>query len=314
MKTVCSAASGRQIVVLSAIILIGALLVVPVLQGIEERHGSEGPDPDLLYFSSPSVVKKMAMGYDQLLADVYWLRTIQYFGRRDEADQRPVRYKNLAAFLDITTTLDPGLLDAYHMGSIFLGEPVAGAGQPEEAVKLLDKGIESNPQAWRLRFDKGFVYYLYLNDFNAAAQVWLDASRRPESPEWMAGLAARAFSQGGSMDLARDLWKQQYDEATNADLKENARNRLISLQVAEDIWTLEYLLEIYRLMHETYPRSLSELSSLKSGNLPLVDPLGTPYDYDAESGAVRLSDQTNVHYLEVPDAYKKAFLNNLTQP
>ncbi len=313
MNTVRSGSDRRQIVVLTVIILIGALSVVPVLQGIEARQGSEEPDQDLLYFSSPSVVKKMALGYDQLLADIYWLRTIQYFGRRDEANKRRVRFKNLAALLDITTTLDPGLLDAYHMGSIFLGEPEVGAGQPEEALKLLDKGIESNPEVWRLRFEKGFVYYLYVNDFNAAAQVWLEASRRPESPEWMAGLAARAFSQGGSMELARALWTQQYDEATNEDLRENARNRLISLRVAEDLWTLEYLLGVYRLMNDSYPRNLSELTSLKSGSLPLLDPLGAPYDYDPESGSIRLSDETDVHYLEVPDVYKEDFLAKLTQ-
>jgi len=314
MKTTRSFASGRQATVLLGILLIGASMIVPVLKGIENRLGDSGPDLDLLYFSSPSAVKKMAMGYDQLLADIYWIRTIQYFGRKEEADKRAIRYKNLSTFLDITTTLDPGLLDAYRMGSIFLGEedPI-GAGQPEEAVKLLDKGILANPDVWRLRFDKGFVYYLYLNDFSMAGQVWLDASRRPESPEWMDGLAARAFSQGGSMDLARSLWKQQYDEATREDLRQNALNRLISLQVAEDIWTLEYLLESYRLENGSYPRSLSELSAVKSGQVTTLDPLDTPYDYDPESGAVTLSPQTEFLYLEVPDTYKDDFLRNLLQ-
>ena len=61
----------------------------------------------------------MALGYDRLLADFYWMRTIQYYGRRDEADKRPVRYKNLPTLLDITTTLDPDLMDAYRVGSRF---------------------------------------------------------------------------------------------------------------------------------------------------------------------------------------------------
>jgi tetratricopeptide (TPR) repeat protein len=312
MKTMHSAAATRQTAVPVCILILGSLLIVPVLRGIEARRGDPGPDPDLLYFSSPSVVKKMAMGYDQILADIYWMRTIQYFGRRDEADRRTVRYKNLATLLDITTTLDPGLIDAYRTGAIFLGEnePV-GAGQPEEAVKLLDKGIEANPNVWRLRFDQGLVYYLYLSDFDSAGRVWLEASRRPESPEWMSALAAKAFSQGDSMDLARSLWQQQYEETTRADIRENARNRLVSLQVAEDLWTLEYLLQAYRTANGKYPRSLSELSSPTVGKLPTADPLGTPYRYDPESGSVSLSPQTKVHYLEVSENYKADFLKNL---
>src|SRR3974377_2183287 len=118
-----------------------------------------------LYFGSPAAVKKIALGYDGLVADVYWMGTIQYYGRREEAARRQVRYKNLGRLLDITTTLDPDLLDAYHAGSCFLAEadPV-GAGQPYEAIKLLDKGISRHPQEWQLFFDRGFVHFWFTKD------------------------------------------------------------------------------------------------------------------------------------------------------
>jgi len=144
------------------IVLAGMILTFP-LQNLFKTHLTDtGPDPDLLYFSSSAVLKKMALGYDSLLADVYWLRTIQYFGNKEEAGKRTIQYKNLPALLDITTTLDPDLIDAYRIGCIFLAEdePV-GAGLPAEAVKLLDKGIEVHPDEWRLRYEKGFVYYWF---------------------------------------------------------------------------------------------------------------------------------------------------------
>lgn len=306
-----SPSSRRQAAVLLCIAIGAALATVPVLQGIDKRLGDSGPDPDLLYFSSPSAVKKMALGYDQLLSDIYWIRTVQYFGRKEEAQKRIIPYKNLATFLDITTTLDPGHFDAYHMGSIFLGEPDLGAGQPEEALKLLDKGIRLNPGEWRLSFDKGFVYYLYLNDFRAAGQAWLDASRVPGAPEWMSPLAARAFSRGGSMELARALWQQQYEEAGSRELRENARNRLVSLRVAEDLWTLEYLVQSYRMERGTYPPGLDALASRTSLRIPTLDPSGVPYVYDPESGAVSLNSRSDVTCLEVPDSYKEDFLENL---
>ena len=95
------------------------------------------------------------------------------------------------------------LMDAYRVGSIFLAEPdPVGAGQPQEALKLLDKGIRAHPQDWRLHYDKGFVYYLFLQDYKAAGETWLAASRLSSAPYWMAGLAAMSMSKGGAIEMA----------------------------------------------------------------------------------------------------------------
>ncbi len=289
-----------------------ALLVKPVQGRIEARLGQQSVVTDQLYFGSAAAVKKMALGYEGLIADVYWMRTIQYYGRREEAARRPVRYKNLGTLLDITTTLDPDLLDAYRAGSNFLSEadPV-GAGQPEEGIKLLDRGISLHPEEWRLRFDKGFVYFWFLKDFKAAGNVWAEAGRLATAPPWMASLAAMALSRGGAVDTARALWERQYQESSRADIKENARNHLLSLQVAENIWALEYFLAKYRENTGSFPRRLDDM--VAAGLLKYVprDPLGTPYDYNPRTGTVRLSPQTVVRYLSVPEAYRQAYLERL---
>ena len=124
-------------------------------------------------------------------------------------------------------------------------------------------------------------------------------------------LAAAAFSQGGSMDIARILWKRQYDESTNRGIKENARNRLLSLQVAEDLWTLEYRLGVYMLENGKYPRSLDALSFPGGRKVTTVDPLGKPYDYDPGTGVVKLSPQTKVRYVPIPMSYKEDFLKKI---
>lgn len=285
--------------------LICAVLIKPVQDHLETQLGPSGPDPDLLYFSSPAVVKKLALGYDGFLADFYWMRVIQYYGRREEAEKRPVRYKNLSTLLDITTTLDPDLLDAYRAGCTFLSEPEPiGAGQPKEAIKLLDKGINVHPQEWRLWFDKGFVYFWYLKDFKASGETWLSASRLSSAPPWMISLAAMSLSKGGAVRTARALWERQYQESNRADVRENARNHLISIQVAEELWTLEFLVEKFRARNGYFPRSLEELAGAQPVRRIIADPSGTPYEYNPETGAVKLSPQTKVRYLEVPENYK----------
>jgi hypothetical protein len=288
--------------------LICALLIKPTQDFIEARSLQHGPEPDLLFFSSPELVKKMSLGYDRLIADFYWMRTIQYYGRREAAAKRAVRYKNLPVLLDITTTLNPQLLDAYRAGYYFLAEPEpVGAGQPMEAVKLLDKGIKANPGEWRLVFDKGFLYYIYLNDFKTAGEIWLSACKLPGVPHWMEGLAAVSLSKGGGMDEAVYLWQRQYKESTRADVRENARNYLVSLQVAKDLWTLEILAERFKEKNGSWPGSIKELLQNQTRRYNSADPLGIPYRYDSRTGSFKLNPESKIRYLKIPDSYQQEF-------
>jgi tetratricopeptide (TPR) repeat protein len=285
--------------------LICAILIVPTQDRLESSLDKFRQDPDLLFFSSPALVKKMAFGYDGLLADFYWMRAIQYYGRRDEADKRAIRYKNLFALFDITTTLDPGLLDAYRAGSCFLAEadPV-GAGQPRQAIQLMDKGIQANPQEWRLFYDKGFVHYWYLKEYTEAGEVWKAASRLPDAPHWMASLAAMSLTRGGALEIAAALWERQYRESDRKDVRENAWNHLISIRVSLELSQLQALAEKYKEQTGSYPPSLKDLQRGKPGALPIEDPLGTPYRYNSETGSVQLSPKSTVHYLPVPQFQK----------
>src|SRR5678815_5883636 len=90
---------------------------------------------DVLYVTSPKMVKRMSLGYDGLLADIYWTRAVQYFGNRHHEGAQ--RYDLLAPLLEITTGLDPHLLVAYEYGSNFLAPmPPGGGGMPERAIQL----------------------------------------------------------------------------------------------------------------------------------------------------------------------------------
>jgi tetratricopeptide (TPR) repeat protein len=299
---------------LIAACIVAALLIRPVQERLDERVKGRVAAPDLLYFDSPTAVKRMALGYESLVADFYWMRAIQYYGRREEASLRPVRYKNLAALLDITTTLDPKLLDAYRAGSGFLAEPEPlGAGQPQEALRLLDKGIALHPEEWRLGFDKGFVYFWHFKDFAQAGKLWLSLSRRPEVPRWMESLAATAMSRGGAVETAKDVWQQQYRESDRQDVRENAWNHLATIQVNEDLWTLEFFIEKYTEKYGRLPAALEDLTQV--GFLQQVprDPSGTHYIYDRSTGTVVLDPASKVRYLKMPFDYKPAFREKLAR-
>ncbi len=313
MTVLTAIPSRNRIWFFAALLFLCSAAIKPVQDRVNACLArSPAVDSDLLYFASPDAVKSLSLGYRSLLADLYWIRAVQYYGRREEAARRQVRYKNLAALLDITTTLDPEMIDVYRAGSSFLAEPEPiGAGQPEQSLKLLDKGISFYPADWRLRFDKGFVYFWALKDFRKAGEVWLEASRISGAPPWMEGLAAMALSRGGEVETARALWERQYQNSSNREVKENAKNHLLSMQVDEILWTIEFLAGRYADRHGGYPPRLDDLVSVGYLKAVPVDPSGVPYDYSPHSGRAVLSPETKVRYLRVPYDYREAFLQKL---
>jgi len=285
--------------------LLAALLIWPTQHFVETRSAVDAEDPDILLFSSPGLVKKMALGYSGMMADFYWMRTIQYYGRFDVADRRKDRYKNLYTLLDITTTLNPYYLDAYRTGCFFLAsEEPLGADRPEEALKLLDKGTSFHPEEWSLLYDKGFIYYWHLQDFKSAGETWLRAAKIPGAPEWLHSLAATSLSRGGELGVAIALWQDRYLQATRENERETALSRLISFKVAQDIWGWQALAEKYREKNGAYPQNLQILAVEHGLRYSLNDPLGMPYQYDQQTGEVALNADTEINYLSVPDIYK----------
>ncbi len=298
-----------------AILVCCAAAVKPAQDRVDVCFAARGAvDPDLLYLSSPGAIRSASLGYQSLMADIYWIRAVQYYGRRDEADRRKVRYKNLPALLDITTTLDPNMINVYRAGSSFLAEPEPiGAGQPREALKLLDKGIACHPEEWWFRFDKGFICFWFLKDYRRAAQVWLEASRLEAAPVWMEGLAAMSLSRSGAVETARALWEKQYQSSTSRQVRENAKNHLDSMQVDELLWTIEFLAEKYAARHGRFPARLEDLVTARYLGYVPRDPSGVPLAYDPESGRASLSPGTDVRYLKVPYDYREAFREKLAR-
>src|SRR6201998_2737430 len=150
---------------------------------------------DALYINSPKIIKRASLGFDGLMACIYWTRTVQYFGHRHFLRERT--YNELAPLLEITTTLDPHMLPSYKFGASFLAPaPPNGAGEPGRAVELMQYGIRNNPDNWRLYYDLGFVYYTELRDYKKAAEVFELGSKAPNAPPVLKILAAQMGAHG----------------------------------------------------------------------------------------------------------------------
>src|SRR5258708_13520442 len=120
---------------------------------------------EVLFLSSPKLIKRASLGYDGLMACIYWTRAVQYFGYRHH--YYATSYNLLAPLLEITTHLDPHLLVAYEFrGSFLAPKPPHGAGQPQAAIELMEYGIQHNPDKWRLNYNPRLLHSMQLHAYN----------------------------------------------------------------------------------------------------------------------------------------------------
>ena len=149
--------------------------------------------------------------------------------------------------LDITTNLDPHLLIAYRFGSVFLaGKPPEGAGDPQRAIYLLERGIVANPEYWRLWEDLGFIYYWDMKDYAHAARAFQTGSERPGALPWMRVLAASVAAQGGEIQTSRVLWMEIARTAENDSIRHSAELHLAALDTQAALRKLDDLLAFYK--------------------------------------------------------------------
>ena len=104
----------RTTLVAGSCLMISMLASVILLQNIDQIRPHDIVD-DALYISSPKMLQRAGLGFNGLMACIYWTRTVQYFGHRHY--NREKTYNELAPLLEITAALDPQLSPAYHFGA-----------------------------------------------------------------------------------------------------------------------------------------------------------------------------------------------------
>jgi tetratricopeptide (TPR) repeat protein len=269
--------SSRSLSWLLWIVLpLGFAGVWQVQRKIDVQRAGFAREQDEVVVRSAKLTKLMSMEFAPLLADVYWTRAVQYYG--DKHAQKKKDLDLLWPLLDIATTLDPNLLPAYRFGGMFLADkPPAGAGRPDLAIQLIERGIRENPDYWRFYEDLGFIYYFDLKDYTKASQAFLEGSKQPQALIWMKVMAAKIAEEGNSPATSEFLWSEIYNSTKDEAMKKNAFDHLRLLKVEQDCRALDALNAEYTARMGRRATRVSELIDARLiGGVP-VDPAGFPY-------------------------------------
>jgi len=269
------------------VIFVGLASIVAISRLIDSRRPSmdEKIEEEQLYINGKTV-KRISLGFNGLAADWYWMRALQYVGRKVLNTPREIQLddlgqlnvKLLAPLLDTATTLDPEFMEPYEYAAVVL--PGVNV---EDAIRIARKGIAVNPSAWRLYQHLGYIYWQQ-KDFKAASEAYGQGAALPGAPHWMEAMKAQMLAQGGSRSTARLIYERMYQQTDDLNVREMARRRLLQIQSFGERDEIRRLLGEYAAREKRCASSWKDISpALRSASLPLddsgvpLDPANAPY-------------------------------------
>jgi hypothetical protein len=282
-----------------AVLLLACAASVVTLQAARERFGRV---PEVrgtpVVIRSAALIGRASLSYRPIVADLYWLRTLQHYGRTKLSTDPDKQYDLLQPFLDVTTSLDPRFNAAYRFGAIFLAEPFPdGPGRPDQGIALLEKGLRAQPGKWEFVYDIGFVEYWWRGNHREAARRFQEAAASG-GPNWLGPLAAVTLAQGGDRRASRILWQQVRDSADVDWLARSATQRLSQLDAMDQLDRLNTAVDQASLRLGRAPAGWHDVVAAGVLRGIPLDPTGVPYQLGAD-GRVSLRRDSTLNPLPV---------------
>lgn len=259
-----------------------------------------------LYLNGPAM-KRLTLSFNGVAADWYWIRSLQYVGRKivsfeDSHDGRfnlndlsRLDLRVLPSLLRMSTTLDPQFMEPYYYGAVILPDIY-----PEEAISLLQQGIAANPKQWQLYQHLGYIYW-QRRDYERAGEIYAAGARLPGAPLWMTAISARMKGEGGSRDAAREMYRHLGESSNDEAVKDMVAKQIMRLDSLDERALIGKSLREYAAANARCASSWREVASIlrarglrsDSTGAPL-DPSGTPYRLSKDGCRVDLDEKSAV--------------------
>lgn len=247
---------------------------------LEAARTDRPAEAQVLYLPSGNYLKIVSLGFPEVIADLIYIWSIQYYSNYDAED----RFRYLEhVYSNVIAELDPRYIDPYLVGSMIMN---LEARDHAMALRLLDKGIAANPDEWILPFEAGFLCYNDLKDYERAARYFEAALRIPGAPSVIGRLRAGMYEKLGDKRASLEYWREVLQQADSDYVRDVSWRHVHDLTVEIDVETLRSAVAAYRGRTGRYPARLDQLTAAGLIDRQPVDPEGNPYRYDAATGEV----------------------------
>jgi hypothetical protein len=179
------------------------------------------------YLIPPSNLIFFSLGYNEPLADLLWLRTIQDFDfceAKTEQTAKSGRCKRgwVYHMIDAITELAPRFREPYVSGGLMLTvivDDIAGASA------IYDKAMAAFPNDGRLAYYAAYQALIEEHDPQKASNLLVIAGRNG-LPPWVFALAANLQKRAGQLALAKSILEDSLKSAPSGHGAERIQQRL----------------------------------------------------------------------------------------
>ncbi len=249
----------------------GANLRLETFEQEQIETGEVGPLPD------GKLLRVAALGFERLIADLYWIRTVFYVG--SEA-ARESNYPSAEALAHLITDVDPHFDSVY----VLMASVIAGLRYDiDAAIGLLEKGTR-NSDYWRIHFNLGYLHFMEKGDYTTGAR-YLEQAVDRGGPTYLPLLISRLYAHDGDAQTAILFLQERLRQEAHPKVRKRLSKRLQDVLIHRDVGIISRALERHREQRGADPGSVDAL--VESGFLrkPMLDPQGQPYLI--ENGEVR---------------------------
>ena len=134
------------------------------------------------------------------------------------------------------------------------------AQRPDQARMLMKKGMQANPDDWRLPFMYGFIHYVFSREYNVAQTYFRISAQKPDASDipkrWAAFVT---YYRLGDLKTALALWLDLYNNTKNPEEKAIAERYIKKIKMKLDIELLNKKIAEFTKLTGRKPLNLKEL-------------------------------------------------------
>lgn len=245
-------------------------------------RGPPDADDELRWMPSGRALRLAVLRYDNVAADLLWLRAVGMFGEKYGASGGDAAWLRwLYHLVDLVTDLDPRFRSAYvHGGTLLRLFP----GWVTQSTLVFAKGAAALPDRWEFPFNISMNYYLHEGDAESASRYMRQASVIPGSPFYLRSLAASMLDEANQLDTALAFVRQELTQVADPRVKS-------ALEVKEQ--EIRYRIGVREVeaararFHEETGRDAAHPADLVPGAIPRLpeEPLGGRWIFGPDGSA-----------------------------
>ena len=243
------------------------------------------------FLPSGRALDLVALGYDEVVADLLWARATLLFGENFGTTGEEGWYSWLYHMMDLATDLDPQFRAAYKYGGTMLR--VNGVFVDQSSM-IFAKGAHHLPTEWYFPFGIAMNYFVQKDDRRLAALYMRQAASLPDGPFYLRNLAASLLDESLGLENSLAFLSQELEVVPKGRARAAIEVKIFETRYLMAARDADAAVASFRRAEGRLPAEPGDVTA--AGIALPADPLGGHWRWDDDPDAAPGSLKSSEYY------------------